>query len=146
MILQTLGGNPDARAPRQQSVAVGRYEMRHRATQPDVTVQPEPTVHRENHSIASLLKLTPLEHQRGGITRWWNGRHPKRRFPAQRQLTTPSGSPAYGGVTLPEYTEHVSGNDCGCVTFADQPLTDALIIVNTTPGDDECLSSDSSEV
>ena len=34
-----------------QSVSISRHEMRHRASLPNVTVQPQSAVHREDHPL-----------------------------------------------------------------------------------------------
>lgn len=136
MVLQALGWDADARAPRQQSLTVRGDEVGHRAAHPDVAVQPEAAVHRVNHAVATLRKLHPLGEQRGRIARRRDGRNPERLRVRQRQATTPSGSPGNGGeATKPEYTVHVSGYDCGCVARADHPPVVAEMIVNTTPCD-----------
>jgi hypothetical protein len=56
-----------------------------------VPMQPQATVHRVNHSLATQRELLPVVHQSRGITRRRNGRHAQ--IARQWQLTTPSGSP-----------------------------------------------------
>jgi hypothetical protein len=112
MVLQSLGWNAHALGPGEESRSIGGHEVRHWAPHPDVPVQPESAVHCVNHAVAAQGKLHPLIHQRRGVTRRRDGRNAKLRASRQWQLTTPSGSPGYGGdVTMPEKTEHVSGKD-----------------------------------
>ena len=42
---------------REQPLAIGRHEVRHRAATPAVAVQPQAAVHGVNHSIASFRKF-----------------------------------------------------------------------------------------
>lgn len=110
--------------------------MRHQAAQPDVPVQPEAAIHCIDHSLSALREFLPFGHQRCRILRRRERRHERPTRARQWQLTTPSGSPGYGGeLTTPEYTAHVSGNDCGCVALADQPPFVAATMVRTTPLD-----------
>jgi hypothetical protein len=55
--LEAGGRQPYGTSVRQQSLSVGGDEMRHGAPVPDVAVQPEPTVHRVNHPIATPDEL-----------------------------------------------------------------------------------------
>lgn len=42
----------------QEAFAIGRNQMRHRVTFPPMAVQPEATVHREDHPISAANELT----------------------------------------------------------------------------------------
>lgn len=137
MVLQAFRGNADPASPREQPLAVRRHQVRHGSTEPHVAMQPEPSVHRVNHAITPPRELDPLVEQGGGVLGRWNGWHAKRRARArlsgQRQTTTPSGSPGVGALTWPQKMAQVSGNDWGCVAFADQPPVLAAMIVRYTP-------------
>ena len=48
---------PDGASILDQALSVGRNEMRHAVPLPQVTMEPEPTIHRVDHSVATLLEL-----------------------------------------------------------------------------------------
>ncbi len=50
--LESRGWNADRRAVPQKAFAVGRYQMGHRLSLPDVPMQPETAIHGVNHSFA----------------------------------------------------------------------------------------------
>jgi hypothetical protein len=52
LVLQARSRQSDAGSVLEQACPIRRYEMRHRATVPNVAVQPEATVHGVNHSLA----------------------------------------------------------------------------------------------
>lgn len=60
VILQSLGGNADARTPREETGAVRGHEMGHPSPEPNVPMQPETAVHRVDHSVAASGELHPL--------------------------------------------------------------------------------------
>lgn len=145
MILQASSGNSDALSPIEKALTIGGDEVRHATTEPSVAVQPKPAIHCVDHSVPTQCELLPFVHQGREIARRWNGGYA--RFARQWQLTTPSGSPGYGGaMTDPEKTAQVSGNDCGWVALADQPPCVAEMIVSTTPRDVVYFSSAASAV
>ncbi len=74
VMLQALERKSDACAPAEQAIAIDRDQMRHRTTEPDVPMQPEPAIHRMSHSVAPFLELTPFGQKRGWIRRVWNRR------------------------------------------------------------------------
>ena len=49
-----------------EALAVGRHEVRHLAPLPHVTVEPEPSVHRVDHPLATLRELD------GVYGAWWS--------------------------------------------------------------------------
>ena len=53
LVLQPIGGDADRSPICEQSLAIGRDEVRESASLPNVPVQPEPTVHGEDHSVAT---------------------------------------------------------------------------------------------
>lgn len=56
--LQVVGREAGVRCVGEQLVLVCGHQMRHRAPLPDVTVQPQSTVHRVDHPIAPARELT----------------------------------------------------------------------------------------
>lgn len=63
--LQASFGEPHYATILQQALAVGGYQMRHGLAAPDVPVQPEPTVHGVDHTVATSRKLS-IDCSRGG--------------------------------------------------------------------------------
>lgn len=71
LVLQAFRWQADSRAIREQLVAIGRDEMRHRAAAPDVPMQPQAAFHREDHPLAArcefavgrLCRITIVVHQ-----------------------------------------------------------------------------------
>ncbi len=57
LVLQAMRGNTKRRAIGEQTRLIGAHQMHHRATEPDMTMEPETTVHRVDHAIATLGKL-----------------------------------------------------------------------------------------
>ena len=51
---------PDCRAKSEQSLTIGRHEVRHLAPFPDVAVQPQAAIHCVNHPGAAGPKLSIL--------------------------------------------------------------------------------------
>jgi len=49
---------PDCRAKSEQSLTIGRHEVRHLAPFPDVAVQPQTAIHRVNHPSAARPKFS----------------------------------------------------------------------------------------
>jgi hypothetical protein len=49
---------PDCRAKSEQSLTIGRHEVRHLAPFPDVAVQPQAAIHCVNHPGAAGPKLS----------------------------------------------------------------------------------------
>lgn len=154
MELEPFGGQPHAVAPSEQCGAIRGDQMRHRSAEPGVVVHPKPSVHRVNHSVATLGKLPPPLKEGDGILGWRNPgkarlgtggvRVSHERRPLSRhhsQVTSPSTVAGAGGEdTLPEKMAHVSGYDCGCVTLADHPVDVAVTMVTMTPGEVFTLS------
>jgi hypothetical protein len=106
-----------------------------------MAMQPKPAVHCVQHSLAPYGELLPLHHQRRGITRRGDRRKRTPKRVAYWQDTNPSAVAGTGGEsTLPVNIAQVSGNDCGCVTLADQPEAVAETMVRITPGDVWILS------
>lgn len=58
LMLKVRGGEPGGAAKCQQAISVGRNKVRHRATLPCVSVQPEPSLHREDHPLSSERELS----------------------------------------------------------------------------------------
>jgi hypothetical protein len=56
--LETALPEPDRLAESEQSLSIGRDEVRHLAPFPDVAVQPQAPVHRVNHPRTTGLKLS----------------------------------------------------------------------------------------
>ena len=56
--LQPVGRNTHRCAVGQESGLVRRDEMRHRTPFPDVPMQPQPAIHRVDHSVAPANELT----------------------------------------------------------------------------------------
>lgn len=56
--LQARFGQPDLSTIGEQPLAIRRYEMCHEVTFPAVAVQPEPTVHGVDHSVAPTIELS----------------------------------------------------------------------------------------
>jgi hypothetical protein len=56
--LQTGRSEPDRRAEAEQSLTVGRDEVRHLAPFPDVAMQPQAAIHRVNHPGAAGPKFS----------------------------------------------------------------------------------------
>jgi hypothetical protein len=54
---QPVDGQANAPAIFQQPLAVGRYQVCHGPPLPSVAVQPQPTIHGVNHSIAAQSKF-----------------------------------------------------------------------------------------
>jgi hypothetical protein len=52
-MLQAVGREADSDAVREEQIAIGADQMRHRRLEPDVTVQPEAAVHRVTHPLAT---------------------------------------------------------------------------------------------
>ena len=57
--LQPLNWKPDFDSHAEKPLPVSGDKMRHRATPPDMTVQPEASRHGMHHPVATALKLTP---------------------------------------------------------------------------------------
>ena len=55
--LESFGGESDVTPIGQEAFAVCRDEVRHRVTLPSMAVQPESTVHCEDHPIETAAKL-----------------------------------------------------------------------------------------
>lgn len=55
--LKAIVRQTDRSSVGEQSLSICRHEVRHFAPLPHVTVEPEPTVHRVDHSIATPRKL-----------------------------------------------------------------------------------------
>ena len=55
--LESSGGESDVTPIGQEAFAVCRDEVRHRVTLPSMAVQPESTVHCEDHPIETAAKL-----------------------------------------------------------------------------------------
>jgi hypothetical protein len=51
---------PDCRAKSEQSLTIGRHEVRHLAPFPDVAVQPQAAIHRVNHPGTAGAKFSIL--------------------------------------------------------------------------------------
>jgi hypothetical protein len=49
---------PDRHAESEQSLTIGRDEVRHLAPFPDVAVQPQTAIHRVNHPVAAGAKFS----------------------------------------------------------------------------------------
>jgi hypothetical protein len=56
--LETGLPEPDRRAESEQSLTIGRHEVRHLAPFPDMAVQPQPAIHRVNHPSAARPKFS----------------------------------------------------------------------------------------
>jgi len=56
--LKASCGEPDIAPVDKESLAIRRDEVGHLMALPDVPVQPQTAVHREDHSVASAKKLT----------------------------------------------------------------------------------------
>ena len=111
----------------EESHSVRGDEMGHWPTLPDVTVQPEATIHRVNHPLPAALELAI-----GGRLRrvyYW---HPG----------TPSCCAGEGmGVKVPKKITHWSGYDSGCVAVAAHPPVAPTTMVTMTPGDGRNFSA-----
>jgi len=57
LVLESVVGKSHGSTVRKQALSVGRYKVRHRASLPHVPMEPEPTVHRVDHSLATSLEL-----------------------------------------------------------------------------------------
>jgi hypothetical protein len=55
--LETGRPEPDRRAESEQSLTIGRHEVRHLAPFPDVAMQPQTAIHRVNHPGAARPKF-----------------------------------------------------------------------------------------
>jgi len=60
MKLQTVRSNAHEGTVTEQQLFVGRNKMGEWSAFPDVTVKPKPTVHRVDHSVASLFEFSKL--------------------------------------------------------------------------------------
>lgn len=89
MELQTIGRDPDARTPGEQSCAVGRDQVREAPPLPEMPMQPEPATHRVHHTRAAVAELEPVELERDGILRGWQVARREGRV-THWQATTPS--------------------------------------------------------
>jgi CTP:molybdopterin cytidylyltransferase MocA len=123
--LQPRLRQPNGSSVGDQSLAIDRNQVRHRAAVPHVTVQPESAVHRVGHSIPAKHELFP------GMRRWTNHSNP-----AYWQPMSPSIVAGARGVTAPPKIAHVSGYEDGCVARADHPEAVAVTISTVTPGDE----------
>ena len=57
-VLQPIGGDTGRSPVCEQSLAIGRDEVRESASLPNVPVQPETAVHGENHPVTPRSKFT----------------------------------------------------------------------------------------
>lgn len=135
MELQALRRNTHALAPREEPRPVHGDEVRHRAPEPHVPMQPEAAVHGVDHPDAPIGKLTPFEAQGVGVPRQRDAWRVRRASSAHWQVTRPSALAGGTAATLPEKYAQVSGNDCGWVALADHPPRVAFTMVRTTPAD-----------
>ena len=55
--LESFGGESDLTPIGQEALAVCRNEMRHRVTFPSMAVEPESTIHCEDHPVEAAAKL-----------------------------------------------------------------------------------------
>lgn len=55
--LQPIGGNANSSAIREETLAIGRYQMRHGAPLPHMSMEPEAAIHGVNHSLSPRPKL-----------------------------------------------------------------------------------------
>jgi len=55
--LEPFGGEPDLTSVGEEAFAIRRDEVRHRVTFPLMAVQPESTVHCEDHPVETAFKL-----------------------------------------------------------------------------------------
>jgi hypothetical protein len=67
--LETGLTEADRRAESEQSLAIGRDEVRHLAPFPDVAVQPQAAIHRVNHPGAAGSKFSIFRTCQG-LVRW----------------------------------------------------------------------------
>ena len=58
-VLESPLGEPNVGSVGEELLLVRRDEMRHRAPLPEMTVQPQATVHRVQHSLAPVRELAP---------------------------------------------------------------------------------------
>ena len=58
--LESLVRQPHAAPVREQEVAIGRDEVCHGPAEPGVTMEPETTVHRMNHPVATSREFPRL--------------------------------------------------------------------------------------
>ena len=56
--LQSVGGKANCATVGEKKVSVRRDQMRHGMTLPAMTVQPEATVHREDHPITAMREFS----------------------------------------------------------------------------------------
>lgn len=59
LVLQAVRRKTNVGRHGKESLAVRRHEMRHQAPLPDVTMEPESTVHGVEHTVTPALELTP---------------------------------------------------------------------------------------
>jgi hypothetical protein len=57
LVLKARRREADALAVREQALSVGRDKVRHLPAVPDVAVEPQPAVHREDHPVAPRGEL-----------------------------------------------------------------------------------------
>ena len=64
--LKPVWGKPDLATIGEQSNTVRRDEMRHRVAFPDMAVQPQPAIHRENHPVSATFEFAVYRRDIGG--------------------------------------------------------------------------------
>jgi len=64
--LEPFGRKPDLTPVGEEPFAVGRNEVCHRVTLPPMAVQPESTVHGENHPVEAAAELTECQYRFSG--------------------------------------------------------------------------------
>src|SRR6185437_5120575 len=134
-VLETGSGEAHVTSVLHQSVTIGRHEMRHRAAFPDVPVQPQSAVHREDHplpardelAIQTIVRVGALRGRRTAQAQWSIGN--------QLQVMRPSSVDGATAVAVPKYTVHFSAPSDWCVAEADQPPAVASGTTIVTPGE-----------
>ena len=64
--LEPFGRKPDLTPVGEEPFAVGRNEVCHRVTLPPMAVQPESTLHGENHPVKAAAELTECQYRFSG--------------------------------------------------------------------------------
>jgi hypothetical protein len=116
-----------------QSVTIGRHEMRHRAALPNVPVQPQSAVHREDHPIPARDELAIRTIVRCGASIGRETAHARLSIGNQLQVMRPSTVDGATAVAVPKYTVHFSAPSDMCVAEADQPPAVASGTTIVTP-------------
>ena len=81
-VLEAVGVDPNGRTVFEKKRAIRRDEMRHATAAPEMAVQPEATIHGEDHPITSLFEFAVLRR---------NARH--QRVPVSCRPRLPARSP-----------------------------------------------------